>query len=61
MNAFSQFNRQLVSFLKIIAGIVIGIALLSRTGQGQTGVTYPIVDTGQTACYDDDGAAIIED
>ena len=30
--------------------------LLPQTGKAQTSTTYPIVDTGQAACYDSDGA-----
>jgi hypothetical protein len=26
--------------------------------EAATGITYPLVDTGQTACYDDDGNEI---
>lgn len=26
--------------------------------EATTGITYPLVDTGQTACYDDDGNEI---
>jgi hypothetical protein len=55
MTATSQFTHRFISFFIIIA---IAFTLLSETGNAQTGATYPIVDTGQTACYDEDGPAI---
>ncbi len=45
------------SLTNIFVILVIGLALLPQIGQAQT-IAYPIVDTGQTACYDDDGPAI---
>jgi hypothetical protein len=54
MTAISQFTHRFISFFIVIA---IGLALLPQMSQAQT-TTYPIVDTGQTACYDDNGPAI---
>lgn len=57
MTTTSQFIPRLNRlFIIIIMGI--GLALLPQTGQAQTGITYSIVDTGQTICYDDAGVAI---
>ena len=62
MITLSRFAYRFASLFvttTIIAGIVIGLVLLSQTGKARTDdVTYPIVDTGQTACYNADGAAI---
>ncbi|MDY7079810.1 MAG: DUF1566 domain-containing protein, partial [Chloroflexota bacterium] len=59
MTVIPNFTHRFTSFFIIMAGIAIGLTLLSPTGQAQTSdTTYPIVDTGQTACYDDSGAEI---
>ncbi len=58
MTAISNFTHRFTSFFIIMAGIAIGLTLLSPTGQAQTGTTYPIVDTGQVACYNDAGTEI---
>jgi hypothetical protein len=55
MTAVSQFSHRFILFFITIA--VITLALLSHTGKAQT-TTYPIVDTGQSACYNSAGAAI---
>ena len=41
----------------IALAALIGLAALPGASQAQTTVTYPVVDTGQTTCYDD-GSAI---
>jgi len=59
MTAIPKFTYRFTTFFIVIAGIAIGLILLTQTGQAQTGdTTYPIVDTGQAACYDDQGAEI---
>ena len=55
MTATTRFMHRFTRFFIIIA---IGLTLLPQMGQAQTTTTYPIVDTGQTACYDDSGAEI---
>ncbi|MBN1991763.1 MAG: DUF1566 domain-containing protein [Anaerolineae bacterium] len=55
MTAVSKFTYRLVTIFIIIA---VGLALLPQTGQAQTGTSYPIVDTGQSQCYNAAGSVI---
>jgi hypothetical protein len=55
MTAVSQFSHRFSLFFITIAAIT--LVFLPHTGKAQT-TTYPIVDTGQSACYNSAGAAI---
>ncbi len=52
---FTHWLSRLFMTLLIIAGI--GLALVPASSNAQ-GTTYPIVDSGQTACYDSNGVEI---
>jgi hypothetical protein len=55
MTVISKFIRRCTCLLIAVAT---GLALVAVTGKAQAFSTYLIVDTGQTACYDDRGAEI---
>lgn len=46
---YTQFT--FIRFMFVVFGIGFGLLLLSSGGRAQTELTYPIVDTGQTTCY----------
>ena len=53
-------NKQLVGVLTVFAVAITSVfaATSSQTASASTTVSYPIVDSGQVACYDDEGAEI---